>query len=397
MNTIVNFNNTQGIGSVDLSGMDIETALLAVQGQRAGLLEGQLKNQLEDVQRRNDEMTQLNEQINAKRSELAALESGAAMPEADPQIAESNAAAAAAEAEATAAAQAARKAAATAAAAASDATSTTKAATAAQDTANTATAAATAAASAASAAKDAAAQAAAKATPPAKLAELQQIKAELDQALANKGWFSSKVQVSQETLDRANAQGLSSALKPDKDGNLRSSDVKQLIFQAEKEIREINRATQKAAPAADAAAKAAKVADAKATDTAAKAAAANAAAANAASIASAANNAVPAAQAAATAAAAIAAAAKTAAATAKTAAADIAVKAPPSDRSALIASLKADIENMKTGVDSLSSSQQMQMLHLQSLSNKRNEAFDLMTNFIKKMQESRSSIIGNMR
>lgn len=42
-------------------------------------------------------------------------------------------------------------------------------------------------------------------------------------------------------------------------------------------------------------------------------------------------------------------------------------------------------------------SQQMDMLRLQSLGNKRNESFDLMTNFVKKMQDSRSSIIGNMR
>ena len=41
--------------------------------------------------------------------------------------------------------------------------------------------------------------------------------------------------------------------------------------------------------------------------------------------------------------------------------------------------------------------QQMDMLRLQSMTNKRNEAFDVMTNFIKKMQDSRSSIIGNMR
>lgn len=41
--------------------------------------------------------------------------------------------------------------------------------------------------------------------------------------------------------------------------------------------------------------------------------------------------------------------------------------------------------------------QQMDMLRLQSLSNKRNEAVDVMSNFIKKMQDSRSSIIGNMR
>lgn len=55
------------------------------------------------------------------------------------------------------------------------------------------------------------------------------------------------------------------------------------------------------------------------------------------------------------------------------------------------------IQNLKGSIDAQSNSQQMDMLRLQSLSNKRNEAFDVMTNFIKKMQDSRSSIIGNMR
>jgi hypothetical protein len=54
-------------------------------------------------------------------------------------------------------------------------------------------------------------------------------------------------------------------------------------------------------------------------------------------------------------------------------------------------------EELKGKIDSLNSSQQMDMLRMQSLTNKRNEAFDLMTNFIKKMQDSRSSILGNMR
>ena len=62
---------------------------------------------------------------------------------------------------------------------------------------------------------------------------------------------------------------------------------------------------------------------------------------------------------------------------------------------------KADIEALQTRIrgqiDSGSNSQQMDMLRLQSLTNKRNEAFDVMTNFIKKMQDSRSSIIGTMR
>ncbi len=57
----------------------------------------------------------------------------------------------------------------------------------------------------------------------------------------------------------------------------------------------------------------------------------------------------------------------------------------------------ATAEARKAQIDAVSSSQQMDMLRLQSLSNKRNEAFDVMTNFIKKMQDSRSSIIGNMR
>ncbi|TCB58426.1 filamentous hemagglutinin N-terminal domain-containing protein [Acinetobacter terrae] len=62
---------------------------------------------------------------------------------------------------------------------------------------------------------------------------------------------------------------------------------------------------------------------------------------------------------------------------------------------------KADIEALQTRIrgqiDSGSNSQQMDMLRLQSLTNKRNEAFDVMTNFIENMQDSRSSIIGTMR
>lgn len=62
---------------------------------------------------------------------------------------------------------------------------------------------------------------------------------------------------------------------------------------------------------------------------------------------------------------------------------------------------KGELENLlgqiKSEIDSASNSQQMDMLRLQSLSNKRNEAFDTMTNFIKKMEDSRNSIIGNMR
>ena len=62
---------------------------------------------------------------------------------------------------------------------------------------------------------------------------------------------------------------------------------------------------------------------------------------------------------------------------------------------------KSGIEKMlgevKSQIDSASNSQQMDMLRLQSLSNKRNEAFEVMTSFVKKMSDSRASIIGNMR
>lgn len=75
------------------------------------------------------------------------------------------------------------------------------------------------------------------------------------------------------------------------------------------------------------------------------------------------------------------------------------------DKRVLAAGLKLDknakvsdvIKQLKEMIDSLSNSQQMDMLRLQSLSNKRNEAFEIMTNFIKKMKDSRTSIVGNMR
>ncbi|HZY20504.1 MAG TPA: hypothetical protein VFE82_18690 [Ramlibacter sp.] len=55
------------------------------------------------------------------------------------------------------------------------------------------------------------------------------------------------------------------------------------------------------------------------------------------------------------------------------------------------------IQTVKSRIDAMGNTQQQDMLRLQSLSNKRNEAFDIMTNFVKKMQDSRSSILSNMR
>lgn len=55
------------------------------------------------------------------------------------------------------------------------------------------------------------------------------------------------------------------------------------------------------------------------------------------------------------------------------------------------------VDDQKIIINSLSNSQQMDMLRLQELSNKRNEAFEVMTNYVKKMRGNRSSIISNMR
>ncbi len=52
---------------------------------------------------------------------------------------------------------------------------------------------------------------------------------------------------------------------------------------------------------------------------------------------------------------------------------------------------------VKGRTDSAASTQQMEMLRMQSLNNKRSEAFDIMTNSLKKYQDARSSIVGNMR
>ena len=53
-----------------------------------------------------------------------------------------------------------------------------------------------------------------------------------------------------------------------------------------------------------------------------------------------------------------------------------------------------DVQGMLTN---LSNTQQTDMLTLQSTTNKRNEAYDTMTNFLKKDQDSKNGIISNMR
>lgn len=71
--------------------------------------------------------------------------------------------------------------------------------------------------------------------------------------------------------------------------------------------------------------------------------------------------------------------------------------AVPSSNKWTQADVDRTLESLRSKIDSLSNSQQMDMLRLQSLTNKRNEAFDTMTDFIKKMAEQRTNIVGNMR
>ncbi|NPD14919.1 hypothetical protein HOY34_06815 [Xinfangfangia sp. D13-10-4-6] len=70
-----------------------------------------------------------------------------------------------------------------------------------------------------------------------------------------------------------------------------------------------------------------------------------------------------------------------------------------SDQDGLITKDEVDslIVSVRATIDSLSNAQQMDMLRLQELNSKRNQAFEMMTAFIQKMQDSRASIIGNMR
>ncbi len=55
------------------------------------------------------------------------------------------------------------------------------------------------------------------------------------------------------------------------------------------------------------------------------------------------------------------------------------------------------VARIKGMIDTQSNTQQMDMLRLQSLTNKRNEAFDVMTEFIRRMEDARKDIIGDMR
>ncbi len=62
-----------------------------------------------------------------------------------------------------------------------------------------------------------------------------------------------------------------------------------------------------------------------------------------------------------------------------------------------IAKLDVQIKQLRAQIDGLSNTQKMDELRLQSLSKKRNEAFEIMSNFMKKFADKRDGIISNMR
>src|SRR4051812_40013807 len=75
-----------GVGATQIQGMDLETAMLAVQGERSRLLEGQLKSQIDTVQGKNDRIAGMNGDINAKQAAITKMD--AAIPVNDAKIAE---------------------------------------------------------------------------------------------------------------------------------------------------------------------------------------------------------------------------------------------------------------------------------------------------------------------
>jgi len=62
-----------------------------------------------------------------------------------------------------------------------------------------------------------------------------------------------------------------------------------------------------------------------------------------------------------------------------------------------VSNLTTDITSIKGQIDSVSNTQQMDMLRLQGLMSKRNEATDLMTNTMKSSSDHRSNIISNTK
>jgi predicted nucleic acid-binding Zn-ribbon protein len=56
-----------------------------------------------------------------------------------------------------------------------------------------------------------------------------------------------------------------------------------------------------------------------------------------------------------------------------------------------------ELQKMQTQIDTLSSSSQLDMIQLQGLINKRNQAVEMLTNLVQKFAKTMDTIVGNMR
>src|SRR5438105_8876502 len=69
--------SVQTIQQVDVSGLDLETAMLAVQSNRANVLEDQLKDQMKAVQAKNEQIATINKYMTVLQGALSTAPGGA--------------------------------------------------------------------------------------------------------------------------------------------------------------------------------------------------------------------------------------------------------------------------------------------------------------------------------
>lgn len=75
----------------------------------------------------------------------------------------------------------------------------------------------------------------------------------------------------------------------------------------------------------------------------------------------------------------------------------VSIETAGNDKIGVQAEFDAAIQNLKGSIDTVNSQSQMDMVRLQGLMDKRNQAFDMMTNTLSKTSKNLDGIIGNMR
>ena len=75
----------------------------------------------------------------------------------------------------------------------------------------------------------------------------------------------------------------------------------------------------------------------------------------------------------------------------------VSIETAGNDKAGIQSEFDAAIQNLKGSIDTVNSQSQMDMVRLQGLMDKRNQAFDMMTNTLSKTSKNLDGIIGNMR